>query len=163
MFRQGNPIRDRKRFGLSTFDLLLNALADCEGGPQLKIGRGEPEKEHPMFQNLDDMQKVTKVSLDMTMKSFELAAKNAQTIATEMTDYTKRSFEKSTKTLNELLGAKSLDKVMEVQSDFAKSAYEDYFTQAAKIGKLCTDFSQEAFRPYETFTAKQPTKQRAAD
>jgi hypothetical protein len=80
-----------------------------------------------------------------------------------MTDYTKRSFEKSTKTLNELLGAKSLDKVMEVQSEFAKATYEDYFTQATKLGKLCADFGQEAFKRYESFTAKQPTKQRAAD
>jgi hypothetical protein len=97
------------------------------------------------------------------MKSFEVTAKKVQMIATEMTDYTKRSFEKSTKTLNELFGAKSLDKVMEVQSEFAKTACEDYLTQAAKLGKLCADFGQEALKPYESFTAKQPTKQRAAD
>jgi hypothetical protein len=80
-----------------------------------------------------------------------------------MTDYTKRSFEKSTKTLNELLGAKSLDKVIEAQSEFAKAAYEDYFTQVAKIGKLCADFGQEASKPYESLTTKQPTRQRATD
>jgi hypothetical protein len=62
-----------------------------------------------MFQNFDDMQKVSKVNVDATMKSFEVVAKNVQAITTEITDYTKRSFENSTKTLEKLLGAKSLD------------------------------------------------------
>jgi hypothetical protein len=40
------------------------------------------------------------------MKSFEVVAKSVQAITTEITDYTKRSFEYSTKTLEKLFGAK---------------------------------------------------------
>ena len=107
-----------------------------------------------MFPNLDQMQNVTKVNLDTTVKSFEIAAKNVQVIATEMTDYTKRSFERSTKTLEKLLDARSLDKVIEVQSECAKAAYEDYFAQATKLGNLCADLGKEAFKPYEGLAAK---------
>jgi hypothetical protein len=111
-----------------------------------------------MFPNFDEMQKVTKVNLNTTMKSFEVAAKNVQVIATEMTDYTKRSFESSTKTLEKLFGAKSLDKVIEVQSEFAKATYEDYFAQAAKLGKIYSDLGKEVLKPYEDIIPNPLTK-----
>ena len=110
-----------------------------------------------MFQNFDDMQKFAKINMDATLKSFNVMAKNAQTISNEMTNFTKRSLENSTKTMEKLLGAKSLDKAIEAQSEYAKAVYEDYFAQAAKVGKLCTDMSKEALKPYEDFTARAPT------
>jgi hypothetical protein len=59
-----------------------------------------------MFQNVDGIQKVSKVNIDATMKSFEVTTKTVQAITTEMTDYTKRSFENNTKALEKLFGAK---------------------------------------------------------
>ena len=38
-----------------------------------------------MFENLGDMQKFAKANMDASMRSFDLLAKNFQTIATEMT------------------------------------------------------------------------------
>jgi hypothetical protein len=111
-----------------------------------------------MFQNFDEMQKVSKVNVDATMTSFEVMAKGVQAIATEITDYTKRSFENSTKTLEKLFGVKSLDKAIEVQSEAAKAAYEDYFAQASKLGKLYADLGKEAFKPYESLVSKPLTK-----
>jgi len=111
-----------------------------------------------MFQNFDGLQKLAKVNMDASMKSFDLMTKNIQTIATEMTDYTKRSVENSTKALEKMVGAKSIDQIVQVQSEYAKAAYEDYFAEATKLGKLCADLGTEAFKPYEGLTAKGPTK-----
>jgi hypothetical protein len=111
-----------------------------------------------MFHNLDEIQKVTKVSMDTTMKSFDVMAKNTQAITTEITEYTKRSFENSTKTLEKLFGAKSLDKAIEAQSEYAKAIYEDYLAQTAKLAKLCSETGKEAFKPYEGLVAKPLTK-----
>ena len=49
--------------------------------------------------------------------------------------------------MENLLGAKSLDKAFEVQSECAKSAYEDYVAYASKLGALYTDLAKEAFKP----------------
>src|SRR5882724_13301983 len=100
-----------------------------------------------MFQNIDEMQKVSKVGLDATMRSFDVLAKNMQVIATETTDFTKRSFENTTKTLEKLFGVKSFDKAVEVHSEYVKATCEDYFAQAAKLGKLFADLGKEAFKP----------------
>jgi hypothetical protein len=110
-----------------------------------------------MFQKFDDMQQVSKVNIDATMRSFEVTAKSVRAITTEIADYTKRSFENSTKTFEKLLGAKSLDKVVEVQSEFAKAAYEDCIAQAAKLGKIYSELGKEAFKSYNGVTAKSPT------
>jgi hypothetical protein len=110
-----------------------------------------------MFQRFDDMQQVSKVNIDATMRSFEVTAKSVRAITTEIADYTRRSFENSTKTFEKLLGAKSLDKVVEVQSEFAKAAYEDYIAQAAKLGKIYSELGKEAFKSYDGVTAKSPT------
>ena len=40
--------------------------------------------------------------------------------------------------------------VMEVQSDYLKSAYEGFVTQSAKVGQLYVDLAQELYRPIES-------------
>jgi hypothetical protein len=107
-----------------------------------------------MFQNYDDLQKLAKVNMNASMKSFDLMTKSIQTIATEMTDYTKRSVENSTKALEKMVGAKSIDQMIQAQSEYAKAAYDDYFAESTKLGKLCADLGTEAFKPYEGFTSK---------
>ena len=54
------------------------------------------------------------------------STKGLQTIAAETTDYSKKSFEKSRAHFEKLIGVKKIDKAIQLQSDFAKSAYEDF-------------------------------------
>jgi hypothetical protein len=106
-----------------------------------------------MFTNLDDVQKMSKVSTDATMKSFGAITKGAQVIATEVTEYLKRSFENGAKAMEKLAGVKSLDKAIEVQSEYAKATCEGYAAQATKLGEIYADLAKEAFKPYEAFVA----------
>lgn len=107
-----------------------------------------------MIKNFDDMQKISKDNVDATMKSFGALSKATQTIATEVADYSKKSFEDSTKVMEKLFGAKSLEKAIEIQTEYAKSAYEGFIAQATKIGELYTDLAKESYKPYEAFAAK---------
>lgn len=70
-------------------------------------------------------------------------------IAKEMTDYSMRSFEKSLAMYQKLASAKSLPKVMEIQTTHAKSAYEDYMSQMAKIGAMYQNLTKDAIKPLE--------------
>src|SRR6266699_7112583 len=100
-----------------------------------------------MIKNFDDMQKMSDANMEATKNSFDAVAKGTQAIATEITDYTRRSLESSTKTIENLLSAKSLDKAIEVQSEYAKAAYEGYVACATKLGQLYANLAKEAFRP----------------
>jgi hypothetical protein len=106
------------------------------------------------MEKFDGMQKTTNESVDETMRSFEGATKATQAIATEIADYTRRSFEHGTKTMENLLGARSLNKAVEVQTEYAKAAYEGYVAHSTKLGQLYADMAKEAFKSYQDFAAK---------
>jgi len=71
-----------------------------------------------------------------------------------MAGYSKRSFDNSTKAIEKLFGVKSLDKAIEVHSEYAKTIFEDYTAQVTKLGQLYADLAKEAFKPYEGLMAK---------
>jgi phasin family protein len=111
-----------------------------------------------MLKNFDDVQKISKDNLDTAMKSFGAVSKSVQAIAAEVADYSKKSFEDGTAAAERLLGAKSLDKAIEIQTEFAKSAYESFVANATKLGELYADLAKEAYRPFETIVAKASAK-----
>lgn len=96
----------------------------------------------------DQMQKFSKDNMDMAMASFGAWTKNAQAIASEFADYSKKSFEESTAALEKLMGAKSLEKAMEVQSEYLKSSYEEFVAQSTKLGELYAGLAKEAYKPF---------------
>ena len=107
-----------------------------------------------MLNNFEDIQKVGKDNMDMAMKSFGTLSKTMQAIATEVTDYSKKSFEDSTAAFEKLLGAKSIEKAMEVQTDYVKSAYEGFVSEATKLGDMYSDFAKETYKPFESLMTK---------
>jgi hypothetical protein len=104
-----------------------------------------------MVGNLEDIQKISKDNIDAMTKSFGVMPKAVQAIAVEMAEYSKRSFENGARAMQNLLAVKSLDKAMEVQSEYAKTAYENYTAQITKLGQFYSELAKEAFKPYEGF------------
>jgi phasin family protein len=107
-----------------------------------------------MMKNFDDVQKLGKDNMDVAMKSFGAVSKGFQAIAAEVADYSKKSFEDSTAAMEKLLGAKTLEKAVEVQSEFVRSSYEGFVAEATKIGELYADLAKETYKPFENFAAK---------
>ena len=112
-----------------------------------------------MVKNFDEVQQIGKENMDATLKSFGVWSKSVQTIAIELADYSKRAFEQGTAATEKLIGAKSLDKAFEVQSDYVKNSYEGFVAQATKLGELYADLAKEFYKPFESYVVKaQPVK-----
>jgi hypothetical protein len=111
-----------------------------------------------MLKNFEDFQKLGKDQMDTTLKQFGTVSKSWQAIAAECADYSKKSFEEGSAAVEKLFGAKSLDKAIEIQSEYAKSAYEGFVAQATKIGELYTDLAKETYKPFEGMMAKATAK-----
>ncbi len=107
-----------------------------------------------MSNNFEEFQKYGKEQLEAATSVASTLAKGFQTIAAETTDYSKKSLESNSAFVEKLLGAKSLDNAIQIQSEYAKSAYEGFVAQATKIGELYTNLAKEAFKPVETAFAK---------
>ena len=99
--------------------------------------------------NVEDFQKFGQHNMDAAMKVFGEWNKGWQAIAAEMTDYTKRSFEESSTTLEKLMSSKSVEQAVEIQTSFAKRAYDDYMQQMSKIGGMYASMAKEAYKPVE--------------
>jgi hypothetical protein len=77
-----------------------------------------------------------------------------QAIAVAYGDYTKKSFEDTRSFVEKLSDVKSLDKVFEVQAEFAKSAYENFIAESQKIAGLYGDLAKQTFKPLEGIVTK---------
>src|SRR5215470_17680947 len=107
-----------------------------------------------MVKNFEDLQQVGKDNVDVTLKAMGALSKGTQAIAVEVADYSKKAFEDGTAALEKLFGVKSLDKAIEVQTEYAKTAYEGFVAKASKIGELYADLAKETYKPFETLMAK---------
>ena len=107
-----------------------------------------------MTQTYEDASIAGKEYMDSTMKSLAALSMNAQAIAGEASEYTRKSFEASSATFEKLLSANSLEKAIEVQTDHARSAYEGLVAQATRFGELYAELARDAYKPFETVVAK---------
>jgi len=102
----------------------------------------------------EDVQKFSRSGMDAALTSFGTWTKAAQAIAVEMVDYSKKSAESSAAAWEKLMSAKSLDKALEVQSQYVRSSYEDFVAEATKLGELYADLAKQAYKPFEGTFAK---------
>jgi phasin family protein len=103
---------------------------------------------------VEEIQQYGKEQFESAMASAATLQSGMQAIATATGDYTKKSFEDGNAFLGKLASVKSLDKAMEVQSEYAKSAYEAFVAESHKISELYVDLAKQAYKPFEGFVAK---------
>jgi hypothetical protein len=109
-----------------------------------------------MMLKVEEFQNYGKDQFDAAVASAGTYQKSMQAIATAYTDYAKKSFEEGTAFLEKLSGVRSLDKALEVQTDYAKTAYETFVAETTKIGELYKDIAKETYKPFEGFMPKMP-------
>src|ERR1700733_3470594 len=105
----------------------------------------------------EEIHKLGKDSMDMAMNSFGALSKSAQAIVVEVVDYSKKSVEGSAAAWEKLMGVKSIEKAMEVQSEYLKSSYEGFVAEASKLSELYVGLAKEAYKPFESALAKAST------
>src|SRR5580692_11599645 len=108
--------------------------------------------------NFEDFQKFSKQHIETVTAVTSTVTKGLQEIAVESTDYSKKAFADSSAVVEKLLGAKSVETAIQIQTDFAKTAYEGFVAQASKINQLFVKLATEAFKPVETALATSQTK-----
>ena len=103
---------------------------------------------------VEDIQSYGKEHMETVVASATTVQNGLQAIASAYGDYTKRSFEDTKSFVEKLSGVKSLDKAIEAQTEFAKSAYETFVAESQKIAGLYTDLAKQTYKPFEGLVAK---------
>ena len=79
----------------------------------------------------EELQRASKDGFDASVRSFGEVSKGFQAIGATIVDYAKKSFEDGTRAFEQLVGAKSFEQVWEIQSQYAKKAFDSYVAQAS--------------------------------
>jgi hypothetical protein len=95
-----------------------------------------------------------KKQFDAALASANTLAIDFQAIATAYSDYSRKSFEQTRAFVEKLSGVRSLDKAIEIQTEFAKQAYETFVTESQKIRELYSGLARQTFKPFEDLVTK---------
>jgi hypothetical protein len=107
-----------------------------------------------MTEQFDGIQKYGKEQFEAVTATANSIVKAIQQIASESADYSKKSIESSSAFMEKLLGAKSYDSAIQLQSEYWKSSYAGFIAQATKMSELYSTLVKEAFKPIESAFAK---------
>ena len=106
-----------------------------------------------MANQMDDMRNMGKAQMEQVSSTIASMTRGLQAIATETTEYSKRSLESTSALVEKLVGVKSIDTAIQLQSEFAKAQYAGFMAQANKMGELYKSMTKDAFKPMETAMA----------
>lgn len=102
---------------------------------------------------MGDMGTHAKANLEAVMASSQTVGKGFEDVATLATAYSKSAFEKGTEAFKTLAAAKSLQEVVEVQADYAKSSMETFMAEFNKVNDVLLTAAKEAAKPLSDRTA----------
>ncbi len=107
-----------------------------------------------MFKTFEDVQKFSKDQMEASTKAAHAVGEGVKALASEVTAFSKKSFEDMTASGEALRAAKTMEAALKIQQDYAKSAYEAFVAQASKFSEHYTSIAKEAFKPVEGLVAQ---------
>ncbi len=115
-----------------------------------------------MFKTFEDVQKFSKDQMEASTKAASAVGEGVKALASEVTAFSKKSFEDMSATGEALRAAKTMEAAVKIQQDYAKAAYEAFVAQANKFTEHYTSIAKEAFKPVEGFVTKAQETAKAA-
>ena len=91
---------------------------------------------------------------DAAVRSYGEVNRGLQALTARVTDNAKKAFEDATRTFQLLVGAKSLEQGVDIQTQYVKRAYDTFVAEAPKVGELYWAVLQDAYAPFERAFAK---------
>lgn len=90
-----------------------------------------------------------KENLEAVVAAATVAGKGVETIHNETYAFSKQSIEDAVAATKAVLASKSAHEAFELQTDFAKSAFDHYVSQVTKMNEIFAATAKEAFSPLQ--------------
>jgi phasin family protein len=101
------------------------------------------------IKNYDTVLGYGKDTVEAYMKSATVAGKGIESLNSEIYSYSKDAIEESISAGKAILGSKSLHEAFELQTDYAKTAFESYVGELTKVSDLFTSTAKDSFAPLQ--------------
>ena len=96
---------------------------------------------------LAEMNTHSKKNLEAVVASVTAATKGAESLGARAMAYSKKSMEDQVAAAKSLAGAKSMQEAIELQTSFAKSAFEAYVAEVTKMSETVAASMKESVAP----------------
>ena len=96
-----------------------------------------------------EYEKAAETGFEAASRSFGEANRGFQALAAEMMNYSKATFDDAVRTWEQLIGVKSLEQAIQIQSDYAKRVYDNHMAELSKLGEMCMSMVRDTSKPVE--------------
>jgi hypothetical protein len=93
--------------------------------------------------------RAVKSDFETVSRSFAEANRGFQAIAAEVTNYSRKSVEDVLKAWEQLLGARSFTDAVDIQTRYARRAFDTYISELTKLTDLYLDLTYTTSKPME--------------
>ncbi|MEY4878930.1 MAG: hypothetical protein RJB62_399 [Pseudomonadota bacterium] len=90
-----------------------------------------------------------KETAEAVIEAATVAGKGVETINTEVFAYSKKSVEDSVAAAKAIMASKTLQELIELQSEYTKSAFEAYVAEFSKVRELAFGYAKAASEPLQ--------------
>lgn len=105
------------------------------------------ERFDAVAKGVDDAAKLSKDQVEAYVSAGNVASKGLETINAEVMAFTKTQVEDQISAAKAMMGAKTLQELIELQNGYAKNAFEAYTAHTTKLSEVATKVAQDAFAP----------------
>jgi phasin family protein len=105
------------------------------------------EQFEKLTKSLESLTAMGQENIDAFAKSSEIAAKAVEGIGSEISAFTKKSFEDSVAAAQDLASAKTMTELFEKQTAFAQSAFEGWVGQTTKMNEIFVAAAKDVTAP----------------
>jgi len=111
------------------------------------VAKTNGEAAAALFANYEELADLGRENMAAVMRANEALTAGLEAIGKEVILYARTSFEQAAETATALLGAKSLEDVFQLNSEFAKANLERLIERSAKFSEMGVKLANEALAP----------------
>jgi phasin family protein len=100
-----------------------------------------------MIKTAEEMQKLSKENLEACIQASTIIAKGMQELGREWTAYVQESMERSAAAAKAMMSARSLQEVINLQSDWLKASLDKLVAETTKLSERTVKVTNEAMEP----------------
>src|SRR5207342_2029700 len=104
--------------------------------------------------NAEQIHQATKDFGEAATASAHTFATSLQTVANAHADFAKKLMQHGSEFVSQLTSIKEPAKLIELQTEYAKNAYETFIVETKRISELYADFFKQTTKPFDDLIAK---------
>ena len=129
---------------------ITNVLQDATAQVETLVAdtqKNVTEQMAKLTKNFEGITAFGQENVDAIVKSSEIAAKAAEGIGSEISAYSKKSFEDDVAAAQDFAAAKTVTELFERQTAFAQTAFEGWMSQTAKLNEIYVAAAKDITAP----------------